>query len=164
MNEDNLKKGVFNFKFSTYSDNLSKTLRINYLEQPITSVIVKNYSFVQNNNIEIGSVNNNVIYNTSYTMQESDQVTAGETNLLRLFISPIYASYAYVDISNNQENYDVAAVSQFSLLKKGSFVIDEETQNGAVVSTEGYYNSNGIRILSSSICSVPLVDNSMITC
>lgn len=157
MKDDNLQKGIFNFKFETYSGKISKTLRINYLEQPITSVIVKNYSFVQNNNIELGSIDNNVVYNTSYTMQESDQVTAGETNLLRLYIAPVYASYAYVDISNNQENYNSSAVAQFSLLKKGSFVIDEETQNGAVVSTEGYYNSNGIRVLSSSITDGDLI-------
>ena len=147
MNTDNrIRTGEYQFIFSGSDGMAIKVLNVNYLSQPLTSVIVKNYSFADNENIVIGSTpEGNVIYNTSYTMQETDTITAGEVNILRTVVMPEFADYSYIEITNADSNIQSGKIVLFGLL--------QEYQNAdqAIVSSEGYFTANGIRVLKSSI-------------
>lgn len=136
--------GIFNFTFTTEQSNIKKTLRVEYLPQVIDNVIAKNYSYTENKDI----VQNSIYYNTSYSMVESNIVTAGEPNILRIYYNPVYAEFAYVEITNASTN-SANARAQFSLLEKTT--VDGNTV--AKTTTKGYYLSNGIRINKEDITS-----------
>ena len=144
--ESEVKLGQYQFVFSSSLANVYKILNVKYYSQPIDSVIIKNYTFKDNENIEIGEDDGNIIYNTSYTMQESNTVTAGKTNILRILINPHYSNYSYVEVSNDATNISEGKAVLFGLLKQYG-----ENQNQAVVSTNGYATANGIRVYKKDI-------------
>lgn len=147
MNTENkIRTGEYKFIFSGADGMSTKILNVNYLEQPLNNVIIKNYSFADNENIVIGATpEGNIIYNTSYTMQETDTITAGEVNILRTVIMPEFANYSYIEITNADSNIQTGKIVLFGLLQ------EYQNQDQAIVSSEGYFTARGIRVLKSSI-------------
>ena len=145
--ESGVKLGRYEFVFSSSISGISKTLSVNYSSQPMDSVIIKNYTFADNKDIELGTLEDgNIIYNTSYTMQETNTITAGKTNILRVVINPHYADYSYVEVTNDDSNINNGKVVLFGLLKQYN-----NQPNQAIVSTNGYTTANGIRVYKKDI-------------
>ncbi len=145
--ETEVKLGEYEFVFSSSISGVSKTLSVKYSSQPMDSVIIKNYTFADNQNIELGTLDDgSIIYNTSYTMQETNTITAGKTNILRIVVNPYYADYSYIEVTNDNSNINNGKVVLFGLLKQYN-----NQPNQAVVSTNGYTTANGIRVYKKDI-------------
>lgn len=148
-----IRIGEYEFIFSGADGMTSKVLKINYLAQPINKVIIKNYSFTDNDNIYISAEDENgvyYIYNTSYTLTESKIATAGEPNILKISVLPEFADYSYIEVTNAQSNIDSQKIVLFGLLKPYIYG-GVQQDNQAVISTSAYYTSNGIRIYKSNL-------------
>ncbi len=145
--ESDVKLGNYEFVFSSSISGVSKTLKVRYSSQPMDSVIIKNYTFADNQDIELGTLDDgSIIYNTSYTMQETNTITAGKTNILRIVVNPYYADYSYIEVTNDNSNINNGKVVLFGLLKQYN-----NQPNQAVVSTNGYTTAKGIRVYKKDI-------------
>ncbi len=140
--------GDYEFVFSGNNNLVNKSLNIKYIEQPINNIIVKNYSYTDNEGeIEIRDEQTlSYYYSTRYTLTETQIATAGQANILKINVAPEYANYAYIELTNADSNISGEKVVLFGLLKPGS-----EEYNKQVLSTEAYFIPNGMRIMKSSV-------------
>ena len=144
MNTENLIRiGDYIFSFSGADGAVTKNIYVTYEIQPINNVIVKNYSFTENEDIIlIQTEDDYYVYNTSYSMEETNIVTAGEPNILKVVINPYFADYEYVEITNAQENIINGNIVLFGLLSP------RDNQPGqAVISSNAIFTSTGIKVL-----------------
>ena len=116
MKEDKIRIGSYKFNF-IYGTNGIKTLYVDYLSQPIDNVAIRNYNdFNDINIIKQKDESGKDCYNTSYAMQESQGVVAGGTNVLRVNITPYYADYSYIEVTNSTQNISNGRKLLFSQL------------------------------------------------
>ena len=144
MNTDEVVRvGDYTFTFSGANGMVTKNVYVTYELQPINNVIVKNYSFTDNEDvILIDTGDGYYVYNTSYTMTETNIVTAGEPNILKVVINPSFADYSYVEITNSTENINKGNVVLFGLLQQ-----KDNTIGQAVISSNAFFTSTGIRVM-----------------
>lgn len=142
-----IRLGEYLFTFASEDSLVTKNVYVTYQSQPINSVIIKNYSFTDNEEIILIQDDDTYrIYNTSYTMTETNIVTAGQPNILKVLITPSFADYEYVEITNAPQNIQNGNVVLFGLLTQY-----QNNPGQAVVSSDAYFTSTGIRVLKSSI-------------
>ena len=144
MNTENiLRVGSFIFSFSGADGAVTKNVYVTYETQPINNVIVRNYSFTENEEvILINTDDGYYVYNTSYSMTETNIVTAGEPNILKVVINPHFADYEYVEITNADSNIANGNVVLFGLLTQNN---DKPGQ--AVISSNAIFTSTGMRVM-----------------
>lgn len=148
MNTENaVRIGNYKFTFTGSDGVVKKDVYANFSAQPINNVIVKNYSFTNNEDvILIDTGDGYYVYNTSYSMTETNIVTAGEPNILKVVINPEYSDYAYIEVTNSQQNISSGNVVLFGLL------VPRNNEPGqAVISSDAFFTSTGIRVMKSSI-------------
>lgn len=152
MNTQKIRLGNYKFIFSGADSSVYKDIRVNYIEQPVNNIIVNNYTEIDNRDIIVEQLaDGSYVYNTSYTMQETNTLTAGKTNILRINIEPAFANYSYIEITNDAQNIANGKLVMFSLLKQYTNGAGEPQENQAIVSADSYYINNGIRIYKSAI-------------
>lgn len=145
--EEMLRIGNYVFTFSGANGAVSKSVFVNYETQTINSVIVRNYSFTENEEvILIDTGEGYYVYNTSYSMTETNIVTAGEPNILKVIINPHFADYAYVEVSNADSNIVNGNVVLFGLLTPKT-----NKPGQAVISSNAIFTSTGMRVMKSYI-------------
>ncbi|MBO5884633.1 MAG: hypothetical protein J6Q51_02450, partial [Clostridia bacterium] len=145
MKTDEIRLGLYKFIFSGADASVFKTISVNYIKQPVNNVLVNNYTELDNRNIVKEQLaDGSYVYNTSYTMQETNLLTAGKTNILRVNVEPAFADYSYIEVTNDNQNIQNGKVVMFSLLKE--YAVDS-----AIVSSDSYHINNGIRVYKHSI-------------
>lgn len=148
MNTENaVRIGNYKFTFTGSDGAVKKDVYATFSAQPINNVIVKNYSFTNNEDVILIETDEGYyVYNTSYSMTETNIVTAGESNILKVVINPEYSDYAYIEVTNSQENISSGNVVLFGLL------VPRNNEPGqAIISSDAFFTSTGIRVMKSSI-------------
>lgn len=151
MNISNIRIGNFQFIFSGSMGAVQKIFDVRYVDQPINNVIIKNYSFKDNEDILYAESEDQpgvYIYNTSYTLNETNIATAGEPNVLKITVMPDFADYSYIEVTNHASNIENGNVVLFGLLKPNAGNL-----NQGLLSSEAYYVANGIRAMKSAVYS-----------
>ena len=158
LNTKNLFIGSYQIIFSGNSHTVQKVLNLRYLEQPINNVIVKNYSYTDNEGkIELSDLDTDengrpvAVYSTSYTLTETYVATAGEANILKIVISPEFANYEYIEVTNADSNITGGKIALFGLLRPYTSYDRIEHTTQQILSTDAYFVLNGIRIMKSSV-------------